>query len=90
MVPSERSSSDLSEHTLFEIKNICFSIKIKFLSEKCNFLGFFLHFFPIYFQSSSDFINSNVCIGKITSVSIRMYPVFIYKRNEFNKTRDYF
>ena len=41
-------------------------------------------FFPAVFfklpQKLSDFINSDDFIGKITSNSIRIYPVFLRKR----------
>ena len=43
MVSSERSSSDLSEYTLFQIQNILSPVKNQFLVEKCTILGIFLN-----------------------------------------------
>ena len=40
MVPSERSSLDLSEYTLFQIKKIFCIYKNQFLGEKLTFLSF--------------------------------------------------
>ena len=52
------------------------------------------YFFSVFFfkllPKLIDFINSDDCIGKIISKSIRLYPVFIQKRFGFNKKRDYF
>ena len=43
----------------------------------------FCFFFFELLQKFSDFVNFNYCIGKITSKSIRLQPVFIQKRFEF-------
>ena len=45
-------------------------------------------FFAVLFKllpKISDFINSDDCIGKITSNSIRLKPVLFKKRFEVNK-----
>jgi len=52
------------------------------------FLQFF--FFFILLAKFSIFINSNDCIGKVPSNSIRLYPVFIKKKINLIKKRDYF
>ena len=69
MVSSERSSSDLSEYTYFKIFKYCFIYNNTFLGEKLKLMPEF-----------SDFINSDDCIGKITSKSIKLFPVFIQKK----------
>ena len=74
MVSAERSSSYPSENTLFQIKKYFFIYKNQFLGEKLEILGFF--FFKIL-PNFSDFVNYNDCIGKSTSKSIRLQPVFI-------------
>ena len=74
MVPSEISSSDLSEYILF---------KIIFLSMK-------IYFFFKLLPKRRNFINSDDCIGKITPKSIRLNPVFIEKKLNLIKKRDYF
>ena len=51
MVSSVRSSSDLPESTLFNLKTYFLSIKINFYVKKCNF---FLELLPKF----SDFVNS--------------------------------
>ena len=43
--------------------------------------GFFFKLLPKFY----DFVNSNEYIRKITSKSIRIYPVFIKKKFEGNK-----
>ena len=53
--------------------------------EKLNIPGFFCIFFLEIFTRSSDFVNSVDCVGKITSKSVRLQPVFIQKRFEVNK-----
>ena len=51
-----------------------------------KFFRFFLQFLFKLLPKFSDFINSDDCIVKITSKSIRIYPVFIQKRlNLFKK-----
>ena len=55
------------------------------LGEKLNIPGFFCIFFLEIFTRSSDFVNSVDCVGKITSKSVRLQPVFIQKRFEVNK-----
>ena len=78
MISSERSSSDLSEYTLFQIdKNICMD-KNKFLGEN----------WTILLSKFSDSINSDNCIGKTTSISIRLYRVFLQKRLGFFPIKD--
>ena len=61
MVSSERSNSDLSEYTLFQIS-----------------------------KKFSDFVNSDDPIGKITSKSIRLHPVFIQKKILSLEKTDFF
>ena len=47
------------------------------LAEKMNFFQlFFFELLPKF----SDFVNSNDCIGKVTSKAIWLYPVFIKKK----------
>ena len=46
-------------------------------------LGFFAVFYEIL-PKFSDFINSDDCIGKITSKSMRLQPVFIQKILSFS------
>ena len=63
-------------------------IKINFKITKCRFF-FAVSFFEIlpkfiYFVNSDDFI------GKITSKSIRLQPLFIKKRFKVNKKTDFF
>ena len=80
MAPLERYSSDLSEYTLFQIQKIFSIYKTQILGEKGKFEGFFLHFFFFkLFPKLSDLLNSDDCIEKNTSKSIRLYPVFIQK-----------
>ena len=69
MIPSERSSSNLSEFTLFQMENY-------FLINKNQFLGKRMKTFKLLLKVS-NFINSDDCIGKIISKSIRLYPVYI-------------
>ena len=79
MISSEISSSDRSGYTIFQIQ------KYLFFNENVKKLGFsFCSFFEIL-QKYSDFVNSNHYIGKITSKSIRLQPVFIPKKFEVNK-----
>ena len=90
MVPSGRSSLDLSEYTLFKMKNIYFFIyETYFVGDIWKILGFLLHFLLKLLPKFSEFIHSDDCIGNITSKPFRLYPVFIQKRFEFNKTNDY-
>ena len=65
MVSSERSSSDLSEYTLFVIKKYMFTYKNQFLGEKWKTWIFF---------------STYQIIEKITSKSIILYPDFIQKK----------
>ena len=58
-----------------------------FLAKNYKFMGFFLQSFFAVFQKFCDFRNSYDCIGKITSKSIKLFPVFIQKRVEFNKKK---
>ena len=62
-VLSERSSSYLSENTLFQKKIIH---KNQLLGEKWKYLGFFCSFFFKLVLKISNFINSDDRIGKIT------------------------
>ena len=73
MVSLDRPSSDLSEYTLFPIKKI----SIIRLNRKIFFFAGFIEILAKF----SDFIKSykKDCIGKITSKSIRLQPVFIKK-----------
>ena len=57
-------------------------MKIKFQVENENLC--------FYMEKFSNFINSDGCIGKVASKSIRLYPAFIKKISEFNKKKDYF
>ena len=61
----------------FKFKIYFFIYKNHFLGEKLFFLEFFLTLFFKLVLKFSDFINSDDCIGKITSKSIRLYPVLI-------------
>ena len=64
MVSSERSRSDLSESTLFQIKNTYFlSIEISFNVKKLDFLGFFYIFFFELLPKYSYFVHSDDFIG---------------------------
>ena len=80
MVSSEISSSDPSAYTLFHIEKIIFNYENQFLREKWKHLGFLLQFFSNYFQNLAFFLNSDDFVGKITSKSLRLYPVFIQKK----------
>ena len=82
MVSAERSNSDLSEYTLVNIQKYSFININQFLGEKWKYLGFFLQCSSKLFPMFSKFINSDDCIGKITSKSIRLEPVFIQKKIE--------
>ena len=53
--------------------------KNQFLGEKFKNCRFFLAIFFKLFLKLNDFINSDDCIGKIISKSIRLYPVFIHE-----------
>ena len=81
MVSSERSSSDLSEYTVCQIKKYSIhSIHLKsILGEKKKKIGYFLHFFFRNTSKSSDFKNSVDYIGKNTSKSFRLQPLYIQK-----------
>ena len=79
MVASERSNSDLSEYTPFQIKNRCID-KNQFLGEKWK-IFFVFAVLIILLPKFSDFINSDDCMGKITSKSVRLYPVFNQKKD---------
>ena len=60
MVPSERSSSDIPEYTLFQNFKIyiVFLYKKQFLGEKLNFFIFFGSFFVLeIFIKFGDFVN---------------------------------
>ena len=61
-----------------------FFYKNKYLGEKINFLGF-LSFFFEFLPKISNFVNTDNCIGKISSNSIWIYPVFITKKFEVDK-----
>ena len=77
MFSLEKSCSDLSEYTLFQIKNIFFIYKNQFLGENWIFNFFWAVFFKLLPKFFTDFINSDNCMGKITSKSIRLKPVLI-------------
>ena len=79
MASSERSSSDLSEYTLFQSKKIFFIYKNPFLGEKWKILHFLAVFFQIL-SKFSDLANFVDYIGKTTSKFIRLQPVFIQKK----------
>ena len=83
MVLSERSSSDLSEYTLFYFKKIFIHSKksIFIFFEKMRFFRFFHAVYFILLPKFTDLINSDNCIGKITSKYIRIDPVFISKQD---------
>ena len=49
----------------------------------------FACFFYKLLPKFSDFINSADFTEKVTSKSIRLYPVFTKKKFEFNKIKDY-
>ena len=86
MVSSVRSSSDLSECNLFQIEEIFFIYNNQFLFEKIKMFSFFCcSFFFKLLPKHSDYINSDDCIEKITTKSIKIYPVFNFKKFEFNK-----
>ena len=87
MVPSERSCWDLSEYTSFYIKRYFFICKNKFLGEKLE-KGFSAVFSDIL-SKVSDFVNSDYYIGKITSKSIRLQPVFNLKKDLKLKITDF-
>ena len=48
---------------------------------------FFWHFFFEILQKFRDFVNSDDCIGKSSSNSIRLQPVVFEKRLESNKKK---
>ena len=74
MVSSERSSSDLTEYIFyFKLEKYYFIYKNNFIDEKWIFFAFFFKLLSKF----RNFINSDDCIGKIQSKSIRLYPVFI-------------
>ena len=87
MVSVERSRSDLLEYTLFHIKKIFFIHKNQFLGEKLpinlgiyrQYVGFFLQFLFELLPKLSNFINSDDCIEKFTSKSIRIKLVLTKK-----------
>ena len=63
MVSSDRSSSDRSKYTLFIFK------KNQFLGEKWKIIGFLFAVHKEILPKLSDFVNSDDCIGKITSIT---------------------
>ena len=70
MIASEKSHQNLSDHNQF-------LFKIKFeIDTKMIFFCFSNSFFFKLLQEFTDFINSDNCIGKIASKSIRIDPVF--------------
>ena len=70
MISSEISSSDHQNIPYFKFKKYFLIFKNQFLGEKRKCLGLFLHFFLKLLSKVSDFINSNECIGNITSKCI--------------------
>ena len=52
---------------------------------KMKIICFFLQFFFKLLPKLSDLINSDDCIDKIRSKSIRLHPVFIKKTFELKK-----
>ena len=72
------SSSDISEYTLLQIAITFFIYKKYFLGGKEN-CTFFCSFFFEILKKFSDFVNSDDCIGKITSKSIRINSDFVLK-----------
>ena len=78
----ERSSPDLR---ICQIKKIVL-IKINFLVKNLKNIVVYFDILPKF----SDFGNSDNWIGKIASISIRLQPVFIYKKKfEVNKKTDF-
>ena len=74
----ERPSSDLSEYILFQILKIFFCInKNQFFKWKIEYFRFFFAVFFKILPEFNDFVNSDACIGKIASKSIRLQTVFI-------------
>ena len=67
MISSERSVSDLSK-----------SAQNQFFGEKKKICMMF--FFFLFLTKFGDFVNTIVCIGNITSKSIRIYSVFIQNK----------
>ena len=83
MVSSARSGSYLSDLHVFLILKIFFHPYIQFLGEKMEKkISFFCSFFKLI-PRLSDSINSYDSIGKITSKSIRIHPVFF--KSKFNE-----
>ena len=81
MISPERSSSDLSEYTLYKIKEIFVYLKIQFLGEKLKNYVICLQFFFKIFPKFSDFINSDLQnVSENSSKSIRLQPVFIEQK----------
>ena len=80
MVSLERSCSDLSGSTVLKIKKIFYFIYKNLFLIKNEYLqvssGSFFQILPKF----TDFVNSNECIGRITSKSMRLQPVFIQKK----------
>ena len=79
MVSSE--SLDLSEYTLFQIKQIFFYLKKSVFRWKREIFRFLFEILP----KISYFVNSNDCGRKITSKSIRLNQFFLKKRCEVIK-----
>ena len=75
MVSFGMISSDLSEYAIFKL--LFFSlIKINFEVKNETFYVFSSSFYKLL-SKFSDFLNSNDCIGKLTSKYNEIYPVFI-------------
>ena len=78
MRSSEISSSELSEYTPFPPKKYIFIIKNQLLGD--NFRFIFLHFFFEILPKFSDLVNSDDCIGKVTSNYVSLQQDFIKKK----------
>ena len=78
MVWSEWSSLDISDSIVFQVWKYFLFIKIDVYVRRYNFLMFFLFELLLKF---SDSVNSNNSVGKSTSDSIRIYPVFFIKKD---------
>ena len=64
-------------------KYILFIFKNKFSGKKMKLFRFFFRIFFELLPKFSDLLNSDNYIGKITSNSIRIYPVFFLSKNDF-------
>ena len=77
----------MSDSILFKLKYYFFIYTNIFLCDRMKNIGFFCSFFFELLLKFSDFVNSDVCIGKITSKFIEYIQFSLKKYLKFIKIR---